>query len=157
MARYSKKEIIHKLPGLEFMKAVRGPTLPSGGSYFYGGIYYCDRTGQHVYIAERKYGDIFREGRKTASEAIRQGVAKIAFDERTVLMLRAMNVKLIIVRATSKEGKFEEQYWIQTWKVLSGPDSGYWTRHNYEDQGGANQRYVFLKYFWIVPGEVTTL
>lgn len=157
MARYSKKEIIHHFDGLTFVKAIRGPLLPSGGSYFYGGIYYHDASKSHFYIAERKYGDIFREGRSTASQAIREGVAKVAFDERTVLMLRALDVKMVIVRAVSKEGKFEDLYWIESSKIFSPPGSGYWTRHNFETQGGANQRYVFLKYFWIKPGEVKSL
>lgn len=157
MARYTKKEIIHAFPNLSFVKAVRGPTLPSGGSYFYGGVYVHDDTGDMFYIAERKYGDIFREGRSTASQAIREGVAKIAFDERTVLMMRANNIKVVIVRAVSKEGKFEELYYIQTWKITSSPADGYWTRHNFEAQGGANQRYVFLKYFYIKPGKITSL
>lgn len=121
-------------------------TLIKQGRRTYGGIYTLP-SGVRVYLAHRKVSEIFRSGKSSISEAIRESVACWAFDETTCLNMRAMGIKHIgvLVRETGDRflTKIENLFDPTTVKIM-----------NYTSRGGALQRYLPLKYFTRRPGKI---
>jgi phosphoglucomutase len=109
------------------------------GKRNYGAVYELP-SGKKIYIANRKTGDIFRSGKASISNAIRENKACWALDEETILALRSMNVGFIgvTVRETN-------DFYVTNFKNYLNGDIA--KVLNYEGRGGALQRYLPLGYF----------
>ena len=121
------------------------------GKRLYGHLWRHIKTGTLVYVAHRRPGEIFRDGLPSISAALRAGRATWAYDEETVQVMRLKGVKVMGVHVP----KLNEHYFIQLDKILK--PSPFWKRKDYSYNGGANQRYVFVQYFWKISGLATSL
>lgn len=103
----------------------------------YGAIYRRSDGGRELafYLAWRKPKDIFRDGEKNNSDAVRAGKAIWAIDHDTLLMLRRKDVRSIGVLDQVNN----EVYWTTLSVYL---DSKIAKPRDYERRGGANQRYL---------------
>ena len=109
------------------------------GRRLYGGFYVFE-DGRKIYLAYRKYGDIYRGGKSSISEAMRDGVASWAIDTETVMEVRARGIKAIgvIIRDTGE---------IYLARLSDFLDSDKARVMNYAKRGGSMQRYLPLEYF----------
>jgi hypothetical protein len=71
------------------------------GSRIYGSFYSMD-TGLKVYVAYRKYREIYRAGRKSISQAMREGVASWAIDVATLMEAKRRGCTVVCVRVTDR-------------------------------------------------------
>lgn len=107
------------------------------GRATWGAIYSRSENGKIVrfYLAFRKPKDIFRDGEKTNSDAIRKGKAIWALDYDTLLDLRLKDVRVI--------GIFNQDtgeiHWTSLHVYL---DSTQAQPRDYRRRGGAQQRYL---------------
>lgn len=97
----------------------------------YGAIY-KHPNGDQFYMAWRRSHDIFRNGEKTISDAIRKGVATWAIDSDTLRLLRLRGVTRVGILNRDEN----ESYWadMDVWQAAA--------LKNFERRGGAEQRYL---------------
>lgn len=118
------------------------------GRRLYGGVHTVKASGRTCYLAYRRQGEIFRSGKPSISEAIREGVACWAIDDETLLEMRAKGVPFIgvLVRETGDLYMTRlETFWDKTKVKLL----------NYETRGGARQRYLPLQFFKVRYGKIS--
>lgn len=113
------------------------------GRRIYGGVFELP-SGKEVYLAYRKNGEMFRGGEKTISDAIQKGTASWAIDNDTLIRLRTEGVYLVGV-LTKETG---DLYIATLADFLAAPVL------NYQNRGGALQRYLPLDKFLIQIGTV---
>ncbi|WLR90880.1 hypothetical protein [Shinella zoogloeoides] len=113
--------------------------LVKKGRRLYGAVYTLP-NGSQVYLAYRKLGEIFRAGKKSISEAVREGVAAWAIDEETLRERRLEGIKVVGVLC-----KESDDLWLAPLDKFF--DTKFSKVMNYESRGGALQRYLPLKEF----------
>lgn len=111
--------------------------LVTQGRRRYGAIYRRSDGSREIafYLAWRKPKDIFRDGEKTNSDAIRSGKALWAIDYETLMRLRRKEVHVIGILDQVNN----EVYWTTLSQYL---DSTIAKPRDYERRGGAMQRYM---------------
>lgn len=109
------------------------------GRRLYGAVYTLP-SGVKVYVAYRKISEIFRGGKKTISEAIREGCASWAIDEETLRERRLEGIKVVGVMC-----KEDDSLWLAPLEKFFDPTNA--RIMNYESRGGALQRYLPLRMF----------
>jgi hypothetical protein len=109
------------------------------GRRLYGAVYTLP-SGERIYLAYRRLGEIFRAGKKSISEAVREGVAAWAIDEETLRERRLEGIKVVGVLC-----KESDDMWLAPIEKFFDPT--YAKIMNYESRGGALQRYLPLKEF----------
>ena len=116
------------------------------GKRLYGAFLTFD-TGWKVYLAYRKHADIYRGGKKTISEALRDDAAAWAIDVETIMEARARGVKVIgvLVRDTG------DIYITRLSDIL---DPAKTRVLNYSKRGGSLQRYMPLCHWKMKRGSV---
>lgn len=119
-------------------------TLVKKGRRRYGGIYTLP-SGKRVYLAYRSLREIYRSGKSTISEAVRDGTACWAIDDEHVLQMRLAGVPYIgvFVRDT------KDIYLTSLSKFLDRTKIRF---HNYESRGGSHQRLLPLSEFQVRRG-----
>ena len=113
------------------------------GRRIYGGIFEL-ASGREVYLAFRKNGEMFRGGEKTIADAIQKNKASWAIDNDTLIQLRVEGVYLVGVLTNETN----DLYISTMGEFLAAPIL------NYENRGGALQRYLPLDRFIIQLGSV---
>jgi hypothetical protein len=92
-------------------------------------------TGTVVYVAYRWHREIFRSGKSTISDAMREGVACWAIDAETLQLAKIKGAKFVGVKLKDSGSiyltKIEEFYNPSVIKVL-----------NYSKRGGSLQKYL---------------
>lgn len=116
------------------------------GRRLYGGIFTFD-DGRQIYLAYRKQAEIFRHGAASISEAIRDGKAAWAYDVDTVIQMRSKGIKILGV-AVWETG----DVWLTRIEWLL--DTTRAKILNYQNRGGALQRYLPLRHFWVKRGKI---
>lgn len=120
--------------------------LVKRGRRTYGAIYLMPHTGAKVYFAWRKQAEIFRAGKPTTSEALREGTACWALDDETLIDLKAQGVELVGVWCKDTDDRYMTKLSLfmdrTKAKVL-----------DYNARGGSLQRYLPLQYFAKRTGE----
>lgn len=106
--------------------------------------------GECLYVARRRFKQIFRGGEASISEGMAASRAGWAIDEDTLIKVRAMGAKTIIVRCIDIKEEFVspiENYFKR----------GNFSSINYEGvgRGGAKQRVVPLDKFERRPRQIT--
>lgn len=109
------------------------------GRRLYGSVYKLP-SGLEIYVAYRKTSDIFRGGKKTISEAIREGCASWAIDEETLRSRKREGIKVVGVMC-----KEDDSLWLAPLDKFF--DIKFSRIMNYESRGGALQRYLPLNEF----------
>lgn len=101
--------------------------------------------GREVYLAWRKTKEIFRGGEKSLSDAIAKGKAAWAIDEDTLIERRLEGIEFVGVWNVETNDKFIAPlaYFYDNTKAKV---------FNYENRGGALQRYLPLEHFRISLG-----
>lgn len=124
--------------------------LVKKGRRTYGSIRtYAD--GRKVYLAHRKQFEIYRAGRPSISDAMREGVAGWAIDDETLIMVRSRAIPFIGVLVKDTGDKFLttiDKFFAR------GPEKR-WFMHNHSSRGGSLQRVLPLQEFSFLAGEVT--
>lgn len=120
-------------------------TLIKKGRRRYGGIYLLP-SGTQVYLAYRNQREIYRSGKPTISEAVRDGTACWAIDEEHIQQMRLQGVPYIgvLVRDTKD---------IYLTKLTNFYDRAKIRFHDYESRGGSHQRLLPLKHFQVRRGK----
>lgn len=120
--------------------------IETKGKRKYGGWYRLP-TGSEVYMAWRNERDIFRAGKPTTSEALREGVACWALDEELLLKLRSKGIRFVGVWLKDTDDRYlttVETFFDRTKaKIL-----------DYSVRGGSLQRYLPLEFFRAETGRV---
>jgi hypothetical protein len=96
-----------------------------------------------VYLAARRVKDIFRSGEKTISDAIRKGTACWAIDEETLYQMKRQGIRYVGVKLATGDKWItciDNFYNRQLSKFL-----------NYQNRGGAEQRYLPFQHFTYIP------
>lgn len=93
---------------------------------------------------------MFRSGRKTMSEAVRDGVSSWALDDETVLTEKAKGTKYLGVLDRDSGA-----IWLTP--IETYLDRAKFKILNYTGRGGALQRYVGFQHFVMKPGVVRKL
>jgi len=102
-------------------------------------------NGSKVYLANRKLGEIFRSGKPSIAEAIRDGVACWAYDEEIVLNMRAAGVSYMGVIVKETGDRF-----LTPIANLFDPEK---MKIKHFDRGSL-QRHLPLQYFSRRPGKL---
>jgi hypothetical protein len=107
--------------------------------------------GRKVYLAWRKQNEIYRSGRASISDAMRDGVAGWAVDDETLLAMRSKVVPFIgvLVRETG------EIYLTYTDAFFERGPTKRWFMQNHVAKCGSLQRVMPLQAFMHKPGVVT--
>ena len=120
--------------------------LVKRGRRTYGGVYTL-ASGERIYLAYRRQGDIYRSKEKTISDAVRAGVAHWGLDVDHLIMAKTRGIRFVGVldRATGD--------------VFVTYTAFFFDRENTKtiDQtlhGGSVQRYLPLSYFRRSYGKV---
>lgn len=132
MPRRAKRSLRKELDKLPKRLVKRGRRL-------YGAVYTLP-SGTQIYVAYRKISEIFRGGKKTISEAVREGCASWAIDEDTLRARRIEGVNIVGVLC-----KDDDSLWLAPLEKFFDPTNV--RIMNYESRGGALQRYLPLKEF----------
>lgn len=119
-------------------------SLIKKGRRKYGGIYTLP-SGTKVYLAYRNLREIYRSGKTTISEAVRDGSACWAIDEEHIQQMRLAGVPYIgvLVRDTRD---------IYLTRLTSYLDRSKIKFHNYSTRGGSHQRLLPLEHFKVRLG-----
>jgi hypothetical protein len=119
-------------------------TLIKKGRRRYGGIYELP-SGKKAYLAYRNLREIYRSGKISISEAIREGLACWAIDEEYIQEMRLKGVLYIgvLVRDT------KDIYLTSLSRYLNRTKCRF---HNYETRGGSRQRLLPLSEFRVRMG-----
>lgn len=117
------------------MKVVRVEEVRSGSRIF-GSFYELD-DGVKVYVAYRKFREIYRAGRKSISEAMREGVASWAVDVQTLMEAKRRGCTVVGIKVTDR-GSF---YAVKLDDYL---DSNQSSLISHESKGGSIQRVLPL-------------
>ena len=119
-------------------------TLIKKGRRKYGGIYQLP-SGRQVYLAYRNLREIFRSGKATISEAVRDGSACWAIDEEHIQQMRLAGVPFVgvLVRDTKD---------IYVTRLTNFFDRDKIKFHNYAGRGGSHQRLLPLEHFQVRRG-----
>lgn len=113
--------------------------LVRNGRRLYGAVYTL-YSGRRIYVAYRKHREIFRSGKQTITEAVQDGIAYWAIDDSTVCRLQREGVSHI--------GFLEhdtDDLWVTP--IANFFDQTKFRILNYDDRGGALQRYLPLEHF----------
>ena len=132
MARRGKRSLRKELDKLPKRPIKKGRRL-------YGSVYTLP-SGTKIYVAYRKISEIFRGGKKTISEAVREGCASWAIDEDTLRERRTEGISIIGVMC-----KDDDSLWLAPLDKFFDPSNA--RIMNYESRGGALQRYLPLTEF----------
>jgi hypothetical protein len=116
-------------------------TLIKKGRRRYGGVYTLP-SGTKVYLAYRNLREIYRSGKPTISEAVRDGTACWAIDEEHIQKMRLQDVPYVGVLVRDTKDIF-----LTKLTTFFERDKIKW--HNYEGRGGSHQRLLPLKYFQV--------
>jgi hypothetical protein len=119
-------------------------TLVKKGRRKYGGIYTLP-SGKQVYLAYRNLREIYRSGKPTISEAVRDGTACWAIDEEHIQQMRLAGVPFIGVRVRDTRD-------IYLTRLSTFLDRSKIKFHNYESRGGSLQRLLPLQHFQVKLG-----
>lgn len=116
------------------------------GRRLYGGVYQFD-LGYTAYVAYRKHKEIYRNGARSISDAIRQGIAAWAIDEQTLNDMRARGIKIIgvLVRDTND---------LYLTRIGEFFDVDKATIMNWTSRGGSLQRALPFSYWRIKKGGI---
>lgn len=117
--------------------------LVRNGRRIYGGIYRLP-SGKEIYVAFRKQAEIFRSGEKSIADAMQKGVACWVIDNDTLIRLRIEGVYIVGVQ-TKETG--------DCWFAMLG-DFLKAKMLNFEQRGGALQRYLPFNAMTFLPGTV---
>lgn len=116
------------------------------GRRLYGAFFNFD-DGRKVYIAYRRNKEIFRGGRKSISDALRDGVAAWAIDDDTIREARARGCKAIGVRVRDTGD-------IYITNLSNFMDKDKIKVLNYSRRGGSLQRYLPMEHWRMKAGRV---
>src|SRR5438105_1223949 len=132
------------------MPAILSETEVRSGkrSLLYGWMCELD-TGDKLYLAKRKWAQVFRGGKQSISGAMTEEVASWAIDELLLVNLRAKKVKFIGVRVVDTGSLYLtrlETFFDRTkYRIRDYTGVG---------RGGSRQRYVPLQHFLLNKGRV---
>jgi hypothetical protein len=119
-------------------------TVVKKGRRTYGAYYVFD-NGVKIYMAWRKFSDIFCSGKKDISEALRNGCALWAIDEDDLITIRAKGCSAagVLVKDTGDKYIAPIDVWTQHAKFL-----------NYTKRGGSKQKYLNIDLMLFHPGKL---
>ncbi len=120
------------------------------GRRTYGSIRTYD-DGRRVYLAWRKQFEIYRAGRASLSDAMREGKAGWAIDEETLLLVRSRCIPFLGVLVIDTGDK----YLTTLEKFYARGADKRWFMQDHTSRGGSLQRVMPLGEFSFLAGEVT--
>lgn len=119
------------------------------GRRLYGSRYLLP-SGKQVYLAHRFMREMYRTGRKTMTEAVRDGVGCWALDEDTIMTERAKKTQYIGVL-----DKDTGAIWLTHLSLYLDRSKVKFV--NYTARGGALQRTLAFEHFVLKPGVLRKL
>jgi len=117
---------------LEVVKEVKN------GRRLYGRLF--NANGVLCYVAVRRHDEMFRAGRASLSEALRDGVASWAIDHDTLMDMKLLGVSFVGVRVRETNDLYLTRMEFFFDPALSKV-------MNYSRSGGALQRYLPVRCF----------
>lgn len=116
----------------------------------YGDIVKMRANGRRLYLATRLMKEIYRGGKPTISEALRQGVAAWALDNDTLWEMKHRGIKVvgIYVRDTG-------DIYLTSLDNFFDPSKA--SIRDYGRRGGSMQRFLPLEFFRRKPGQIRKL
>ena len=126
------------------------------------GAFYPLPSGQVIYLAWRSSAEVFRAGKISNSEAIREGVAEWAIDYDHLLKCRSMGIKCVGILEyewnlgrSSAKGRKRAKVWLTSLdKYLAPATSNSVAHRNYTSRGGSMQRYLNFSEFRVREGKI---
>lgn len=109
------------------------------GRRYYGDLLTLG-SGRKVYLARRFHKEIFRNRRKSISEALREGVADWAIDDWTLALLKRQGVEFVGVKLRDTGDIYMTT--IKRFYDYGKPD-------NFTSRGGSRQYYLNMEYFQV--------
>lgn len=109
------------------------------GKRYYGGFVRFD-SGREMYVARRRFKEIFRNAEPSVSIALKNGNASWAIDTATLEEVKQRGIKYVGVISVDTGDLYV------TW-LASFFDASRARVHDYSSKGGAVQRYLPIQYF----------
>lgn len=128
------------------------------------GAFYPLPSGKIIYLAWRSSAEMFRAGKISNSEAIREGVAEWAIDYDDLLKCRLMGINSVGILEyewslgrSSPKARKRAKLWLTSLEQFLKPPttSGTVAHRNYSSRGGSQQRYLNLSAFTCREGSVS--
>jgi hypothetical protein len=107
----------------------------------YGWILEMD-DGKKVYLARRRWNQVFRSGKASISGAIADETASWAIDEDLLIKLRTKGVEFVGVKVIDKG-----EIYLTRLKTFFTPKTSKLRDYTGVGKGGSRQRYVPFKHF----------